>query len=169
MEIKITPSCPSGSSRQRAPPAGRSRTGGCGAEADRFHTGIGGHFSLFHGKAALGTGDEGDLQPLAVGRLCVCQQLAQGRAAQFVAEEHEVVPFQTAAERAEVGQGQGDIRQHAPAALLGGFKGDAVVALVFLLLLLGAATQYRLKKGTKWVQPSSTPWRMTCSSLSCLG
>ena len=96
-----------------------------------FHTGIGGHFSLFHGKAALGTGDEGDLQPLAVGRLCVCQQLAQGSAAQLVAEEHEVVPFQTAAEGPEVGQWQGDIRQHAPAALLGGFKGDAVVALVF--------------------------------------
>ena len=120
-----------------------------GAEADRFHTGIGGHFGLFHGKAALGTGDEGDLQPLAIGRLCVCQQLAQGCAAQLVAEEHEVVPFQTAAEGSEIGQGQGDIRQHAPAALFGGFKGDAVVALVFLLLLFGGGHAVPAEEGHK--------------------
>ena len=34
---------------------------------------------------------------------------------------------------------------------------------------LGAATQYRLKKGTTCATPSSTPWRMTSSSLPCLG
>ena len=99
------------------------------------------------GPRPTGTGDEGNLQPLAVGRLCVCQQLAQGRAAQLVAEEHEIVPFQAAAEGPEVGQGQGDIRQHAPAALLGGFKSDAVVALVFLLLLFGGGHTVPAEEG----------------------
>ena len=45
-----------------------------GAKAHRSGTGLCGHLGFLGGKAALGTGDEGDLQPLAVGRLCVCQR-----------------------------------------------------------------------------------------------
>ena len=57
-----------------------------------------------------------------------------------------------------------------PGRTAGSLQCNAVIALVLLLLSLGAATQYRrLKNGTKWAQPSSTPWRMICSSLSCLG
>lgn len=120
---------------------GRLTAENAGAEADGLGTGFGGHLGLLGGKTALCAGDDGDLPLLAVGRLEVCQQLPEGSTAALVAEEHEVVPFQTAAERAEVGQREGYIRQNAPAALLGGFKGDAVIALVFLLLFLGDATQ----------------------------
>ena len=111
---------------------GRLAAEDAGAEADCFGTGLGGHLGFLGGKAALGTGDDGDLRLFAVGGADIGQQLPQRGTAALVAEEHEVVPFQTAAEGPEIGQGQGDIRQHAPAALLGGFKGDAVVALVFL-------------------------------------
>ena len=73
----------------------------------------------------------------AVSGLGLRQQLAERFAAALIAEEHEVVPGKAAADRPEIGQGQSHIRQHAPAALLGGLKGDAVVALVFLLLFFG--------------------------------
>ena len=122
------------------------------------------------GKAALGSGHNGNFPLSAVGRRGLCQQLAQGRAAALVAEQHKVILVKGAAHGPEVRQRQGHIRQNAPAALLGGFRCNAVVALVLLLLFfLGAATQYRLKKGIKWAAPSSTPCLMICSSLSCLG
>ena len=96
---------------------------------------------------AFGTGDDGDLRLFAVGGVDIGQQLPQRGTAALVAEEHEVVPFQTAADRAEVGQRQGHIRQDAPAALLGGLEGDAVVALVLLLLFLGGGHAVAAEEG----------------------
>ena len=104
-------------------------------------------FSFLGGKAALGSGHNGNFPLSAVGRRGLCQQLAQGRAAALVAEQHKVILVKGAAHGPEVRQRQGHIRQNALAALLGGFCCNAVVALVLLLLFLGAATQYRLKKG----------------------
>ena len=122
---------------------GPSRSGGCGAEADCFGTGLGGHLGFLGGKAALGAGDDGDLRLFAVGgRGHRPEAPAATGTAALVAEKHEVIPFQTAADRAEVGQRKGHIRQDAPAALLGGLKGDAVCsARSSALLFLGAATQ----------------------------
>ena len=88
---------------------------------------------------------------LAVGGLCLGQQLAKGCAAAFVAEEHEVVLSEAAADCAEVGQRQGYIRQHPPSALFGGLEGDAVVALVFLLLLLGGGHAVPAEEGDEVV------------------
>ena len=104
----------------------------------------------------------------AIGGSGLSQQLAQGCAAALVAEEHEVILVEAAADSPEVGQRKGHIRQDAPAALAGGFEGDAVVAPVFLLFLLGRPHAAAAENGMK-VTSSSTPWRMTCSSLSLLG
>lgn len=103
--------------------------------------GLGSHFGFLGGKAALCAGYDGKAQLLPVGGLCRSQQLAQGCAAALVAEQHKVVLVKAAAHRPKVRQRQGYVRQNAPAALLGGFQRNAVVALVLLLLFLGAATQ----------------------------
>ena len=66
----------------------------------------------------------------SVGQPIVLYVSALGNVDQSIVEAAEV-------DRPEIGQGQSHIRQHAPAALLGGLKGDAVVALVFLLLFFG--------------------------------
>ena len=126
---------------------GRLAAEDAGAEADCFGTGLGGHLGFLGGKAALGTGDDGDLRLFAVGGADIGQQLPQRGTAALVAEEHEVVPFQTAADRAEVWQRQGHIRQDAPTTLLGGLEGDAVVALVLLLLFLGGCYAVAAEEG----------------------
>ena len=117
---------------------GWSRTAGCGAKAHRSGTGLCGHLGFLGGKAALGTGHDGDFQFFTIGGLCCGQQVAQGRAAAFVAEQHKVVLCKGAAHGTKVCQRQGHIRQNAPAALLGGFHRNAVVALVLLLLFFWA-------------------------------
>ena len=110
-----------------------------GAKAHRFCPGLGGHFGLLGGKAALGAGHDGKAQLLPVGGLCISQQLAQGCAASLVAEQHQIVLGKAAAHRPKVRQRQGYVRQNAPAALLGGFQRNAVVALVLLLFLFGCS------------------------------
>lgn len=112
-----------------------------GAKTHRFCPGFGGHFGFLGGKAALGTGHDGKAQLLPIGGLCLRQQLTQGCAAALVAEQHQIVLVKAAAHCPEVRQRQGYVRQNTPAALLGGFQRNAVVALVLLLFLLGAATQ----------------------------
>ena len=97
--------------------------------------------------AALGTGHNGDFQLLAVGRRCSRQQVPQGRTAALVAEQHKVILLKGAAHGPEVGQGQSYIRQNAPAALLGGFQRDAVVALVLLLFLFGGSYAVPAEEG----------------------
>ena len=101
---------------------GRLTAEDAGAEANGLCAGFCGHLSFLGGKAALCAGDDGELQLLAVGGLCLGQQLAKGRAAAFVAEEHEVVLSEAAADCAEVGQRKGHIRQDAPAVLLAASK-----------------------------------------------
>ena len=110
-----------------------------GAKAHRSGTGLCSHLGFLGGKAALGTGHDGDFQLFTIGGLCCGQQVAQGRAAALVAEQHKVVLCKGAAHGPEVCQRQGHIRQNAPAALLGGFHRNAVVALVLLLLFFGGA------------------------------
>ena len=89
-------------------------------------------------KAALGTGHDGVFSVFSPSAgLCCGQQVAQGRAAALVAEQHKVVLCKGAAHGTKVCQRQGHIRQNAPAALLGGFHRNTVVALVLLLLFFG--------------------------------
>ena len=118
-----------------------------GAKANRFGSGFGGHFGLLGGKAALGSGHDGDLPLFAVGGCGLSQQLAHRRAAALVAEQHQVVLVKGAAHGPEVGQRQSHVRQHAPAALLGGFQRDAVVALVLLLLFFGGGHAIPAEEG----------------------
>ena len=84
---------------------------------------------------------------MPVGGLCISQQLAQGCAAALVAEQHQVVLVKAAAHRPKVRQRQGYVRQNAPAALLGGFQRNAVVALVLLLLLFGCSHAVAAEEG----------------------
>ena len=70
---------------------GEHRQGGglaaedAGAEADGLGPGLGGHFGFLGGKAALGTGDDGDFQLFAVSGLGLRQQLAERLAAALIA------------------------------------------------------------------------------------
>ena len=105
----------------------------------------------------------------AVGGCGLGQQLAHRRAAALVAEQHQVVLVKGAAHGPEVGQRQGHVRQHAPAALLGGFQRDAVVALVLLLLFFGGGHAIPAEEGHHMGGPSPRRCWMICSSLSCLG
>ena len=118
-----------------------------GAKAHRSGTGLCGHFGFLGGKAALGSGHDGNFPLSAVGRRGLGQQLAHRRAAALVAEQHQVVLVKGAAHGPEVWQRQGYIRQHPPAALLGGFQRDAVVALVLLLLFFGGGHAIPAEKG----------------------
>ena len=60
---------------------GRLAAEDAGAEAYGLCPGLRGHLGFLGGKAALCAGDDGELQLLAVGGLCLGQQLAKGCAA----------------------------------------------------------------------------------------
>ena len=84
---------------------------------------------------------------MPIGGLCLRQQLTQGCAAALVAEQRQIVLVKAAAHRPKVRQRQGYVRQNAPAALLGGFQRNAVVALILLLLFFGGGDAVAAEEG----------------------